>query len=127
VPRGALRPLGGWSSDESRAGTCRAQRLEAARAGVAGPSRENDSDRHRLARPWKGKLDAAKIPVEPSQTAARTAHVARKSPTRPRLDLGWHTPGASDLTATAAQTVLNGYCASGDADVEIVPVAQMFD
>ena len=58
---------------------------------------------------WKGKLDAAKIPVEPPQTAARTAHVAWKSPTLPRLYVGWHTPGASDLTATAVQAVLDGY------------------
>ena len=58
---------------------------------------------------WKGKLDAAKIPVEPPQTATRTAHVDWKTPTLPRLFLGWHTPGASDLGATAVQTVLNGY------------------
>jgi zinc protease len=58
---------------------------------------------------WKGKLDAAKIPVEPPQTAARTAHVDWKTPTLPRLFLGWHTPGSSDLTASAAQSVLVAY------------------
>ncbi|HEY1585079.1 MAG TPA: insulinase family protein, partial [Polyangia bacterium] len=58
---------------------------------------------------WKGKLDAAKIPVEPPQTAPRTAHVDWKTPTLPRLFLGWHTPGASDLEATAVQSVLNDY------------------
>ena len=59
--------------------------------------------------PWKGKLDAAAITAEPPQTAPRTAHVDWKSPTLPRLYLGWHTPGASDLEATAVQTVLNDY------------------
>ena len=34
---------------------------------------------------WKGKLDAAKIPVEPPQTAPRSANVDWKSPTLPRL------------------------------------------
>ncbi len=58
---------------------------------------------------WKGKLDAAKIPVEPPQTAARTAHVDWKTPTLPRLFLGWHAPGASDLEAAAVQTVLDAY------------------
>ncbi|HEY2748824.1 MAG TPA: pitrilysin family protein [Polyangia bacterium] len=58
---------------------------------------------------WKGKLDAAKIPVEPPQTAPRTAHVDWKSPTLPRLYLGWHTPAASDLEATAVQSVLSDY------------------
>jgi len=58
---------------------------------------------------WKGKLDAAKIPVEPPQTAPRTAHVDWKTPTLPRLWLTWHTPGASDLTATAVQSVLEAY------------------
>ena len=58
---------------------------------------------------WKGKLDAAKIPVEPPQTAPRTAHVAWKTPTLPRLYLGWHTPGASDVTAAAVQMVLDSY------------------
>src|SRR5262249_23373585 len=57
--------------------------------------------------PWKGKLDPAKIPVEPPQTAARRAHVDWKQPTLPRLSMNWHTPAASDLTPTAAQLVLN--------------------
>ncbi|HWE27816.1 MAG TPA: pitrilysin family protein, partial [Polyangia bacterium] len=58
---------------------------------------------------WKGKLDAAKIPVEPPQTAPRSAHVDWKTPTLPRVWLTWHTPGASDLTATAVQKVLQAY------------------
>ncbi|HEX8952344.1 MAG TPA: pitrilysin family protein [Polyangia bacterium] len=58
---------------------------------------------------WKGKLDAAKIPVEPPQTAPRSGHVDWKTPTLPRLFIGWHTPGASDLAASAAQTVLEAY------------------
>lgn len=59
--------------------------------------------------PWKGKLDPAKIPVEPPQTAPRSAHVEWKTPTLPRLWIGWHTPAASDVTATAAQSVLAAY------------------
>jgi zinc protease len=58
---------------------------------------------------WKGKLDAAKIPVEPAQTAPRRAHVDWKQPTLPRLWLAWHTPGAADLGATAVQRVLEAY------------------
>jgi zinc protease len=58
---------------------------------------------------WKGKLDAAKIPAEPAQTAPRSAHVDWKSPTLPRLWLTWHTPGANDLGATAVQSVLEAY------------------
>ena len=58
---------------------------------------------------WKGHVNAAKIPVEPPQTAPRTANLEWKSPTLPRLWLTWHTPGASDLEATAVQKVLDGY------------------
>ena len=58
---------------------------------------------------WKGKLDPAKVPVEPPQTAPRAAAVAWKTPTLPRLWLAWHTPAASDLEATAVQKVLDGY------------------
>jgi zinc protease len=58
---------------------------------------------------WKGKLDAAKIPVEPAQTAPRSAHVDWKTPTLPRVWLTWHTPGANDLPATAVQSVLEAY------------------
>jgi zinc protease len=60
---------------------------------------------------WKGKLDAVKIPVEPAQTQPRTAHVDWASPTLPRLWLAWHTPAASDVTATAVQAVLEDYLA----------------
>jgi zinc protease len=58
---------------------------------------------------WKGKVDPAKIPVEPPQTEPRSANVEWKSPTLPRLWLAWHTPAASDLEATAVQEVLDGY------------------
>jgi zinc protease len=58
---------------------------------------------------WKGKVDPAKIPVEPPQTAPRSANVDWKSPTLPRLWLAWHTPAGSDLEATAVQEVLDGY------------------
>ena len=58
---------------------------------------------------WKGKLDAVKIPVEPPQTAPRSAHVAWKLPTLPRLYLGWHAPAAADVGATAVQSVLGDY------------------
>ena len=59
--------------------------------------------------PWKGKLDAARIPVEPPQTAPRRAHIDWKQPTLPRLWLAWHAPGAADLGATAVQRVLAAY------------------
>ena len=58
---------------------------------------------------WKGKLAATNVPAEPPQTASRHAHVDWKMPTLPRLWLAWHTPGATDLEATAAQTVLGAY------------------
>ncbi len=58
---------------------------------------------------WKGKLDPAKVPVEPAQTAPRSAHVDWKTPTLPRLWIAWHTPGASDLGAAAVQSVLEAY------------------
>src|SRR5581483_7892745 len=60
---------------------------------------------------WKGKLDAVKIPVEPAQTAPRTAHVDWPSPTLPRLWLAWHAPAASDVTSAAVQAVLEDYLA----------------
>jgi zinc protease len=58
---------------------------------------------------WKGKLDPAPIPVEPAQKEPRRAHVDWKTPTLPRLYLGWHGLAASDLDATAVQMVLEGY------------------
>ena len=58
---------------------------------------------------WKGKLDPATIPVEPPQKEPRQAHVAWKTPTLPRLYLGWHTPAAGDVPATAEMEVLDGY------------------
>lgn len=58
---------------------------------------------------WKGKLDPAPIPVEPPQKEPRRAHVDWKTPTLPRLFLGWHAPAASDLPAAAVEEVLDGY------------------
>lgn len=58
---------------------------------------------------WKGKLDAARIPAEPAQRQPRRAHVDWKRPTLPRLWVAWHTPSAADLSATAAQEVLEAY------------------
>jgi zinc protease len=58
---------------------------------------------------WKGKLNAAKIPVEPKQKNSRRASVTWKQPTLPRLWIAWHTPAGSDLKATAVQNVLNAY------------------
>src|SRR5262249_19558356 len=58
---------------------------------------------------WKGKIDAVKIPVEPPQTAPRSAHIDWKTPTLPRLWLAWHTPASSDVAATAVQKVLDAY------------------
>ncbi len=58
---------------------------------------------------WKGKLDAAKVPAEPKQTAPRRAQVKWDKPTLPRLWIGWHAPSASDLKAAATQNLLNAY------------------
>ena len=58
---------------------------------------------------WKGKLNPAKIPVEPRQTAGRRATVWWDVPTLPRLWLAWHAPSSNDLKAAAAQDLLNGY------------------
>jgi zinc protease len=59
--------------------------------------------------PWQGKLDAAPITQEPPQTTARRAHVDWPMPTLPRIWMAWHSPAATDATATAAQAVLNAY------------------
>ncbi|MDB4967140.1 MAG: Peptidase, (Pitrilysin) family [Myxococcales bacterium] len=59
--------------------------------------------------PWKGKLDAVAIPVEPAQTEARRAKVEWKTPTLPRVWMAWHTTAAADLNTTAVQSVLNDY------------------
>jgi zinc protease len=59
--------------------------------------------------PWKRKLDAVAIPVEPAHKQAREAHVDWKNPTLPRTWTTWHTPGASDLKSAAVQNVLDAY------------------
>ena len=59
--------------------------------------------------PWKGKLAAAAIPVEPPQAQARRGHLEWPLPTLPRTWSTWHMPGATDLTAVATATVLNAY------------------
>ena len=59
--------------------------------------------------PWTGKGETANVPAEPPQTKAREARFGWPSPILPRLWSGWHTPGAADLDATAAQLVLWPY------------------
>jgi zinc protease len=58
---------------------------------------------------WSGKLDEAKIPPEPKQTASRRAQVGWDKPTLPRIWIAWHSPAASDLKDTAVQNLLNAY------------------
>jgi zinc protease len=58
---------------------------------------------------WKGKLDPAAIPVEPTQTEPRRSHVDWKAPTLPRTWLAWHAPGSSDLTGVAIEETLTQY------------------
>jgi len=56
--------------------------------------------------PWQGTARRAKIEPEPPQREEREARRAWSTPVLPRLWQGWHTPGAEDLDATAAQLVL---------------------
>src|SRR5260221_12681113 len=58
---------------------------------------------------WKGKLDAAPIPVDPKQSLAKRAHVEWNPPTLPRLWIAWHAPSANELKAAAVETLLNAY------------------
>ena len=58
---------------------------------------------------WSGKVDEAKIPLEPRQTASRRGTVTWDKPTLPRIWLAWHSPAASDLKSTAVQNLLNAY------------------
>jgi zinc protease len=58
---------------------------------------------------WKGKLEAAAIPVEPRQTQAKRAQVEWNTPTLPRLWIAWHAPSAGDLKTAAVQGLLNAY------------------
>jgi zinc protease len=59
--------------------------------------------------PWLGKGAAPKVAPEPPQTKPKEARFGWPSPILPRLWSGWHTPGAGDLDATAAQLVLWPY------------------
>jgi zinc protease len=56
--------------------------------------------------PWKGRGEAAQVEAEPPQAKEKEARRGWPTPILPRLWSGWHTPGASDLDATAAQLVL---------------------
>jgi zinc protease len=58
---------------------------------------------------WKGKLDAARIPVEPKQRQSRRAQIDWDKPTLPRIWIAWHTPAASDIKRAAVQNLLNAY------------------
>jgi zinc protease len=57
--------------------------------------------------PWlRGGGAPPAVPAEPPQRREKAARVAWPGPVQPRLWSGWHTPGAADLDATAAQLVL---------------------
>jgi zinc protease len=56
--------------------------------------------------PWQGKGEAARIEAEPPQREPRETRRSWGTPILPRLWQGWHTPGAADVDATAAQLVL---------------------
>jgi len=56
--------------------------------------------------PWKGKGEPAQVEAEPPQAKEKEARRGWPTPILPRLWSGWHTPGASDVDATAAQLVL---------------------
>ena len=56
--------------------------------------------------PWKGAGEAVPVDAEPPQAKEKEARRGWQTPILPRLWSGWHTPGASDLDATAAQLVL---------------------
>jgi zinc protease len=55
--------------------------------------------------PWRGKSDPAPVTPEPRQTREREERLNWPTPTLPRILTGYHTPAASDLSATAAQLV----------------------
>jgi len=56
--------------------------------------------------PWKGRGEEARVEVEPPQGKEKETRRGWPTPILPRLWSGWHTPGAADLDATAAQLVL---------------------
>src|SRR5712692_1447039 len=58
---------------------------------------------------WKGKLDAAPIPVEPRQTKHRRGQVEWNTPTLPRLWIAWHAPSANELKLAAVQNLMTAY------------------
>jgi zinc protease len=59
--------------------------------------------------PWQGKGVPPKVAREPPQARSKEQRFAWPTPILPRLWSGWHTPGADDLDATAAQYVLWPY------------------
>lgn len=56
--------------------------------------------------PWQGKGEPAEAQPEPPQEKEKGGRFGWPAPILPRLWSGWHTPGAEDLDATAAQLVL---------------------
>jgi len=59
--------------------------------------------------PWKGKLDAVRVPAEPRQRQSRRGQIDWDKPTLPRIWIAWHTPAASDIKRAAVQNLLNAY------------------
>jgi zinc protease len=59
--------------------------------------------------PWKGRGEAAQVQAEPPQEKAKETRLTWPTPILPRHWSGWHTPGAADVGATAAQIVLWPY------------------
>ena len=60
--------------------------------------------------PWKARGEAAEaVPQEPPPAGPKEARQAWPTAVLPRLWIGWRTPGAADLEAAAAQTVLWPY------------------
>jgi len=55
---------------------------------------------------WQGTGQPVAVEPEPAQVAERQVRIAFPTPILPRLYSGWHTPGAADPAAVAAQLVL---------------------
>lgn len=56
--------------------------------------------------PWKARGEATPVLPEPAQEQERQRRTTWPTPILPRAWSGWHTPGAADADATAAQLVL---------------------
>jgi zinc protease len=54
---------------------------------------------------WSGASATPKIPVEPPQAGIRRAAVEWPSDTKPRLQVGWHSPAAGTREATVARVL----------------------